>query len=75
MLSPVLIKNGLLSSCDMEFLQLQTIIDSEKVKFIYVKLLRLGKEGYEKFMICLKDSYAMQHTGHKDLHNKLSSQQ
>ena len=72
-LSPVLHKYGLLSLNDMEFLQLQTITNSEKVKFIHVKLLRLGKEGYEKFMMCLKDPDAMEHDGHKHLHNKLSS--
>ena len=74
-LSPALCKHGLLSLCDMEFLRLQTIIDSDKVSFIHVKLLRLGKEGYEKFLLCLKDSYAMQHTGHTELYHKLSSQQ
>ena len=73
-LSPVLNKYGLLSRHDMEFLQLQTIIDSDKVSFIYVKLLRLGKEGYEKLLLCLKDPHAMQHTGHTDLYHMLSSQ-
>ena len=74
-LSPALITHGLLSPHDMEFLQLQAITDSEKVSFIYVKLWRLGKEGYDKFKECLKDPHAMQHTGHKELYHKLSSQQ
>ena len=73
-LSPVLIANGLLSRPDMEFLLLQTIIDSEKVMFIYVKLLRYGKKGYEKFMSCLQHPSARQHRGHVVLHQKLSSQ-
>ena len=74
-LSPVLIKNNLLTSFDIEFLQLQTIIDREKVYFIYAKLLRHGKEGYEKLMKCLKDSYATQHIGHEELYQKLSAPQ
>jgi len=74
-LAPVLLQNGLLSPSDMEFLQLQTIIDSEKVNFIHVKLLRLGKEGFEKFMECLKDPHAMQHSGHQELYQILSASQ
>lgn len=74
-LAPVLLQNTLLSPSDMEFLQLQTIIESDKVNFIHVKLLRLGKEGFEKFMDCLKDPHAMQHTGHEELYKKLSAPQ
>ena len=74
-LAPVLIKNNLLTSFDIEFLQLQTIIDREKVYFIYVKLLRCGSEGYKKLMVCLKDSYSMEHLGHEELYQKLSSSQ
>ena len=74
-LAPVLIQNNLLTLYDAEFLQLQTITDSEKAFFVYVKLLRCGKEGYEKLMDCLKDPHAMGHTGHEELHQKLSSSQ
>ena len=74
-LAPVLIQNKLLTLYDMEFLQLQTIIDSEKVFFIYVKLVRCGKEDYEKFMDCLKHPHAMEHLGHEELHRKLSASQ
>ena len=74
-LSPVLIQNDLLTQRDIEYLQMATIIDTDKKDFIFVKLLRLGKEGYEKFMNCLKDPYAKEHTGHKELYHKLSSQQ
>ena len=73
-LSPVLIENDLLTPRDVEYLQLPTIIDSEKKDFILAKLIRLGKEGYEKFVDCLEDPYAKQHTGHIDLHHKLSQQ-
>ena len=74
-LAPVLIQNKLLTLYDMEFLQLQTIIDSEKVFFIYVKLLRCGKEDYENFMDCLKHPHAIEHLGHEELHRKLSAPQ
>ena len=74
-LAPVLIKNNLLTSFDIEFLQLQTIIDSEKVYFIYVKLLRCGREGYKRLMECLQDSYSMEHIGHEELYQKLSASQ
>ena len=74
-LSPVLIQCDLLTQHDMEYLQLPTIIDSDKKEFIFAKLMRLGKEGYEKFMMCLKDSYAMQHAGHIELYHKLSLHQ
>ena len=71
-LAPVLYENNLLTLYDMEFLQLQIIIDSDKVFFVYVKLLRCGKEDYEKFMDCLKHPHAMDHIGHEELHRKLS---
>ena len=52
-LSPVLIKNNLLTSCDMEQLQLPTVIDRDKKDYILAKLICLGKEGYEKFSYTL----------------------
>ena len=73
-LSPVLIQNDLLTQRDIEYLQMATIIDTDKKEFIFAKLIRLGKEGYHKFMECLKDPYAMQHTGHTELYDKLSRQ-
>lgn len=71
-LAPFLIQNDLLTLCDMEYLQMQTITDSDKKFFIYVKLLRLGEEGYKKFIVCLNDSDATTHAGHTELYNKLS---
>ena len=72
-LAPVLIENNLLTLYDMEFLQLQKIIDSEKVFFIFVKLLRRGKKGYGEFMDSLKHPHAMEHIGHEELHKLLSA--
>ena len=60
-LTPVLRQNDLLSVNDDEYLQLPTITDTDKKNFLHVKLLCLRKEGYEKFVECLKDPYAMQH--------------
>ena len=71
-LAPVLIQNNLLTLYDMEFLQLQKIIDSDKAYFIFVKLLRRGKKGYGEFMDCLKHPHAMEHIGHEELHKILS---
>ena len=70
-LPPVLFENDLLTSHDMEFLQLLTITDGEKIKFLYITLLRRGEEGYKKFMECLQNPYAKQHDGHKELYEKL----
>ena len=70
-LSPVFIRYGLISRYDMEFLHLLRIIDSDQVKFMFVKLLCLGKEGYEKFKDCLKDSYVMEYAGYIDLNHKV----
>ena len=70
-LAPVLYENGLLTSRDMEFLQLSTITDSDKIYFLYIKLLRRGEEGYKKFIECLQNPHAMQHDGHKELYQKL----
>ena len=59
----------------MERLQLLTMIESEKVAHIYLKMVRLGEEDYEKFLRCLTDPYAMQHDGHLKLHDILSTSQ
>ena len=72
---PLLYQNDLLAQCDTDYLQLPTISDHDKKGFIFTKLIHLGKEGYDKFMNCLKDSYAKQHSGHIELYHKLSSQQ
>ena len=74
-LAPVLFENDLLTSHDMEHLQLPTITDSDKINYVYLKLLRCGEEGYEKFMKCLKDPNAMSHRGHIELYEKLSTLQ
>ena len=74
-LAPVLFENDLLTSDDMEHLQLLTITDGDKINYVYVKLRRHGKEGYEKFMKCLKDPHAMSHRGHIELYEKLSTLQ
>ena len=72
-LAPVLFENDLLTSHDMEHLQLLTITDGDKIKYVYLKLLHRGEEGYEKFMKCLKDPNAMLHAGHIALYEKLSA--
>ena len=74
-LAPVLFENDLLTSDDLEFLQLLTITDGEKIKFLYINLLRRGEEGYKKFMECLQNTHAMQHDGHKELYQKLLKSQ
>ena len=74
-LTPVLFQNGLLTLEDMEYLQLSTITESKKVHYLYLELLRLGEERYEEFMNCLKDPYAIQHGGHTELYEKLSTSQ
>ena len=74
-LTPVLLQYNLLTPDDNEFLLLPTYTDGDKKSFIHVRLLRLGKEGYEKFIACLNDPYALQHPGHQELHEKLSTSQ
>lgn len=63
--------NRLLTKDDWERLQLPTMTSSDKAAFLYLKLLQLGKEEFETFMLLLKD--ANEHPGHKKLYNKLST--
>ena len=74
-LALVLFQNELLTSEDMEHLQLPTIIESEKVDYVYFKMLHLREEEYKKFLNCLMDPHATQHCGHKRLHEILSTSQ
>ena len=55
----------------MEQLQLPTMTESKKIDYVYLKMVRLGEEGYKKFLSCLKDEYAVQHAGHLKLYEKL----
>ena len=55
----------------MEQLQLPTMAESKKIDYVYLKMVRLGEEGYKKFLSCLKDEYAVQHAGHLKLYEKL----
>ena len=41
----------------------------DKAVFLYLKILRHGKEGFETFMYCLME--ANEHCGHKELYDKL----
>ena len=74
-LALVLFQNELLTHQDMQHLQLPTNTDNEKVEYVYLKMVCLGKEDYKKFLSCLKDQYASQHAGHKRLHEILSTSQ
>ena len=74
-LALVLFQNALLTQQDMEYLQLTTIIESKKVDHVYLKMVRLGEEGYKKFLSCLKDPYASQHDGHIKLYDILLTPQ
>ena len=75
MLTPVLYQNDLLTLRDMEYLQLPTIIESEKVDYVYLKMVRLRGEEYIKFLSCLKDPHARQYPGHIKLYEVLSTSQ
>ena len=70
-LAPVLFQNELLTQQDMEQLNLPTMTESKKRDHVYLKMVRLGEEGYKKFLSCLKDRYAMQHAEHLKLHEIL----
>ena len=74
-LAVVLFQNELLKPPDIEYLQLPTVIESEKVNYVYLKMLRLGEEECKKFLNCLKDPYAIQHPEHIKLHEILSTSQ
>ena len=71
----VLFQNELLTPQDMEHLQLTTIIESEKVDRVYLKMVCLGEGDYKKFLSCLKDPFASQHNGHVKLYDILSTLQ
>lgn len=70
-LAPVFFQNVLLTAQDMEHLQLATMMESKKVDYVYLKMLRLGEEDCKKFLSCLMDPYAMQRAGHIKLYEKL----
>ena len=55
----------------MEQLQLPTMTENKKINYVYLKMVQLGKEGYKKFLRCLKDQYAVQHAGHLKLYEIL----
>ena len=67
----VLFQNELLTTQDMDHLQLPTITESKKVDYVYFKMVQLGEEDYKKFLSCLKDPYASQHAGHLKLYETL----
>ena len=68
-LESALFSMDLLTTTDMETLQLPSMIPSDKLSYILTKLVHLDKNGFEKFMDCLK--IASGHTGHLELHEKL----
>ena len=70
-LAPHLFTKGLITADDLERVQLPTMTSWDKAIFLYLKLLRLGKEEFETFINCLKD--ANEQSGHKTLYDKLSS--
>ena len=70
-----LFKNQLLTQDDIEYLDLPNSTQSEKVHYVYLKIMRLGREGYIKFLICLKDRYTSQYPGHIKLYEMLSTSQ
>ena len=74
-LADVLFKNELLTLNDMEYLQLSTVTENEKVDRVYLKMVRLGEEDYKKFLSCLEDPHAKEHAGHIRLHEILSTSQ
>ena len=66
-LVPHLYQKMLLTVDDYERVQLPTMTTSDKATFLYLKLVRLGKEEFEVFMNCLKD--ANDHKGHEELYH------
>ena len=68
----VLFQYELLTLQDMEQLQLPTMTENKKINYVYLKMVQLGKEGYKKFLRCLKDQYAVQHAGHLKLYEILN---
>ena len=72
LLADVLFKKELLSLNDMQYLQLSTIIESEKIDHVYLKMVRLGEEDYKKFLSCLEDPHAREHAGHIKLYEILN---
>ena len=74
-LADVLFKNELLTLSDMQYLQLSTVTEDEKVDRVYLKMVRLGEEDYKKFLSCLEDPHAKEHVGHTRLHEILSTSQ
>ena len=71
----VLFEKGLLTVQDIEYLKLPTITESEKLNYLYQKMVLLGGEKYTKFLNSLQDPYASLHTGHIELYEKLSISQ
>ena len=69
-LAPVLYSKELLNATDLEKLGLPSMIDSDKLTYLLTKLVHLDREGFDKFMNCLKDTSG--HAGHLELHKKLS---
>ena len=74
-LADVLFKNELLTLSDMQYLQLSTVTEDEKVDRVYLKMVRLGEEDYKRFLSCLEDPHAKEHAGHIRLHEILSTSQ
>ena len=74
-LADVLFKNELLTLSDMQYLQLSTVTENEKVDCVYLKMVRLGEEDYKRFLSCLEDPHAKEHAGHIRLHEILSTPQ
>jgi len=68
-LEPALFSKELLNKTDLETLQLPSIIPSDKLSYIFTKLVCLDKTGFAKFMDCLKITGG--HAGHLELYEKL----
>ena len=71
----LLYQNNLLDLRDMQYLQLSTVTESDKVDYLYLKMVRLGEEEYEKLLSCLEDPHAKEHPGHTKLHDILTKPQ
>ncbi|XP_065885168.1 uncharacterized protein [Dysidea avara] len=68
-LTPALFSRELLTDTDLETLHLTSMIPSDKLSYLLIKLVRLDDNNFAKFMDCLK--IANGHAGHLELYEKL----
>ena len=68
-LTPHLYQNELITEDDYERVQLPNMTSNDRVTFLYLKLVRLGEDGFKAFMDCLRD--AKDHLGHEELYHIL----